>query len=124
MHVSDLTDALGDLLRSLVQVSQGYDSRFSWDGEPTEYRWIFIHQDDTLQVRILSFDDRRRPEPDEAGWERFTLWSEPRPIVDAVVQSARRVLSATGEEEYARQWDGEAFPLHELNILEFWLKDH
>ncbi|WP_125636537.1 hypothetical protein [Nonomuraea sp. WAC 01424] len=69
MVVSYLTDALGDLLRSLVEVTQGHDSRFSWDSEPTEYRWIFTREDDALKVRILSFYNRMRPEPLES-WLR------------------------------------------------------
>ncbi|MFI6534884.1 hypothetical protein ACIBHY_20700 [Nonomuraea sp. NPDC050547] len=54
----------------------------------------------------------------------FTLLGEVRPLVGAVVRSVRRLLFDLGEEEYARQWSGETFPLRELNALESWLKDH
>ncbi|MEV4889917.1 hypothetical protein AB0K48_11070 [Nonomuraea sp. NPDC055795] len=47
-----------------------------------------------------------------------------RPLVGAVVRSVRRLLSDVGEEGYAQQWGGEAFPLRELNVLESSLKDH
>ncbi|MET8047819.1 hypothetical protein ABZU75_09455 [Streptosporangium sp. NPDC005286] len=124
MVVSYVTDALRDLLYGLVRVTQGDDFRFSWDGEPTEYRWIFTHEGGAVRLRILTFRDHMRPEPDEAGQERFTFLGEVDLIVRAVVRSARRVLSEMGEEEYARQWRGQAFPLRELNILESWLKDH
>ncbi|TXK38208.1 hypothetical protein [Nonomuraea sp. C10] len=124
MVVSYVTDALRDLLYSLVRVTQGDDIRFSWDDELTEYRWMFTHEDDTVRVRILRFRDGRRSEPDEAGREVFALQSEVGPLVRAVVRSIRRLLFEMGEEEYARQWGGQAFPLRELNVLESWLKDH
>ncbi|WP_326825793.1 hypothetical protein [Streptosporangium sp. NBC_01756] len=124
MVVSYVTDALRDLLYSLVRVTQGDDFRFSWDGEPTEYRWIFTHEGDVVRLRILTFRDHMRPEPDEAGRESFTLLSETGPLVRAVVRSVRRLLSEMGEEDYARQWRDQAFPLRELNTLESWLRDH
>jgi hypothetical protein len=124
MVVSYVTDTLRDLLYSLVRVTQGDDARFSWDGEPTEYRWIFTHEDDGVRVRILEFRDAMRPEPDDAGREVFALLSEVTPLVRAVVRAVRRLLFEVGEEEYARQWRGQAFPLRELNVLESWLKDH
>ncbi|MEV4889916.1 hypothetical protein AB0K48_11065 [Nonomuraea sp. NPDC055795] len=58
--VSYVTDALRDLLYSLVRVAQGDDVRFSWDDEPTEYRWIFTHEDGGVRLRILTFPDRMR----------------------------------------------------------------
>lgn len=112
------------LLRGLVQVTQGQDSRLSRDSEPTEYRWVFTREDDALQVRILSFYDRMRPEPDEAGRELFAVRSEVRPLVDAVARSVRLLLSRMGEAAYARQWGGEAFPLHEQCTLESWIRNH
>jgi len=124
MVVSYVTDALRDLLYGLVRVTQGDEFRFSWDDEPTEYRWIFTHEGSAVRLRILKFRDRMRPEPDEAGREVFTLLSEVGPLVRAVVRSVRRLLSAMGAEEYARQWGGQAFPLRELNVLESWLRDH
>ncbi|NRQ34989.1 hypothetical protein HII36_24625 [Nonomuraea sp. NN258] len=122
MVVSYVTDALGDLLYGLVRVTQGDDIRFSWNGEPTEYRWVFTHEDGAVRLRILRFRDGLRPEPDDAGHAVFTLLSEVRPLVRAVVRSVRRLLFEMGEEEYARQWRDHAFPLRELNVLESWLK--
>lgn len=122
--VSYVTDALRDLLYSLVRVTQGDDIHFSWDDEPTEYRWIFAHEGDAVRLRILEFRHRMRPELDDAGREVFGLLSEVSPLVRAVVRSVRRLLFEMSEEEYARQWGGQAFPLRELNVLESWLKDH
>ncbi|MFI7452703.1 hypothetical protein ACIBQX_34785 [Nonomuraea sp. NPDC049714] len=124
MVVSYVTDALRDLLYGLVRITQGDDFRFSWDDEPTEYRWVFAHEGGAVRLRILTFIDRMRPEPDEAGREVFALLCEVGPLVRAVVRSVRRLLSEMGEEEYARQWGGQAFPSRELNVLESWLKDH
>ncbi|MER6946458.1 hypothetical protein ABT294_20730 [Nonomuraea sp. NPDC000554] len=122
MDVSYLTDALQELLYSLVRVTQGDDMRFSWDGEPTEYRWILTHEDGGVRLRIFTFPYRTRPEPDEMGLELFTLQAEVWSLVRAVVRSVRRLLFEMGEEEYSRQWGGRAFPLRELNVLEAWLK--
>jgi hypothetical protein len=63
MTASYLTDALADLLSALAALKRGdSDSeRFSWDGEPAEYRWLLRREGDEVDVSILWFHDIHKP---------------------------------------------------------------
>jgi hypothetical protein len=123
MWASFLTHALDNLLAALVSLTAGErHARLSWDGEPTEVRWVItVDPDAYAHVRILEFRDRFERQPDALGRLLVEADLPLRALVRSVATSARAMLTELGEDGYARRWDGGAFPTEELLTLERWL---
>jgi hypothetical protein len=116
---SYLTDALGDLLSALASLKRGdSDSeRFSWDGEPAEYRWILRANGDGVDVSILWFHDISKPQHDEAGRAVFATHQPLAELVRAVSAGAARLFEEVGEDGYRERWVEHAFPTTALAEL-------
>jgi hypothetical protein len=124
LYASYLTHALDDLLAALVALTAGKrHARVSWEGEPTEYRWLittdpYAH----AHVRILRFSDRIAERPDNDGHPILDADPPLRALVHSVAAAARALLTRLGEDRYARQWDAGPFPTSHLLALERWLR--
>lgn len=116
--VSNLTDALGDMIRAAVDLLRGADScRFSFDGEPVETRWVLDRDaPDEVRLRILQFPDIYRSSASDPGFERFSAVMAADSFVRAVLREADRINFELGEAAYEKRW-GTAFPAKELEVL-------
>lgn len=91
LSASYLADALGDLLRAVVALTEGAaEARCSWAEEPGEYRWIFARRGDDVSLRILGF--LRGQRSDAEGEEQFATTRPLRTFVTAAVAAASAVL--------------------------------
>jgi len=79
MYASFLTHAMDDLLAACVALTRGESrARASWDGEPTEYRWLFsADRFGVANVRLLILKDLSAGLPDTDGYAR--RWERPFP---------------------------------------------
>lgn len=115
---SYLSDALGDLLEAVGVLLEGADeARCSWQEEPGEYRWIFRRTTSDVQLRVLSFPDQMRPEPDEDGVPVFETQQPLAALASAIVDAAQAVLDENGEDAYQRQWVEYPFPSGHLSMI-------
>jgi hypothetical protein len=112
MTASYLTDALGDLLSALAVLKRGESDseRFSWDGEPAEFRWILRRDGDEVDVSILWFQDIYKPQHDDVGRVLFATRQPLAELLRAVSAGAARLLEDIGEDGYRERWVEHAFP--------------
>ena len=122
VSASYLSDALGDLLGALVQLTEADgEARVSWEEEPGEFRWILTRTGDDLAIRLLWFDDLYPPQPDEQGLVGIDDTCAFTAFVQAVAGAARAVLGEHGEDGYLERWVEHPFPTAHLHALEQWL---
>lgn len=115
---SYLRDALGDLARNTLRTAEGEaHTRFSFDEEPGEFRWLLDRAGDELRVRILEFPSTWSQAPDESGTLRLDAHCPVDAFVRAVVDALERVLAEWGADGYRAQWLEHAFPLQALTQL-------
>lgn len=126
LYASYLTPALDDLLASLVALTRGEKrAQVSWEGEPTEYRWLItIDPYAHAHVRILRFGDGSEQLPAASSHNLLNIDLPLRTLVRSISVAARALLTRLGEERYARQWDAGPFPTTDLLTLEQWLRDN
>jgi hypothetical protein len=118
LTASYLGDALGDLLSALGALLGGADTaRCSWWEEPGEYRWVFDRDQETVRLRILSFDDTWSHEPDKAGTVVFETRQALEALSRAVAVAAAKVLARHGKAGYRARWVENPFPFAELTNL-------
>jgi hypothetical protein len=124
MYASYLTCALDDLLAALVALTAGErHARLSWEGEPTEYRWVItVDPYSYAHVHILRFRSRFQREPDAFGRLLVEADLPLRSLVRSVAGSARAMLTDLGEAGYTRKWHLGPFPTEQLLTLERWLR--
>lgn len=120
LTASYLTDALGDLVAAVYDLIQGSESaHVSWALEPGEYRWLFARIGESVEVRILSFDDDYFDHAPEAiGDERLAASVPLAALARAIVAGANRVLEQYGETSYRERWIEHPFPTATLTDLE------
>lgn len=117
LHFGYCTDALRDLLAEMASVIAGRaaTARFSFDAEPTEYRWMLRARSDGIEVcihRFASFGD-----PEGSG---ELVWRSCQPrvrLASLFADAAQRVLDVHGEDGYLRRWVQHPFPVNELREL-------
>ena len=116
--VSNLTDALGDMIRAAVDLLRRADScRFSFDGEPMETRWVLDRDAvDEVRLRILQFPDIYRSSASDPGVERFSAVMAADSFARAVPREADRIHFELGEADYEKRW-GIAAPARQLESL-------
>ncbi|MBW8302961.1 MAG: hypothetical protein K0M78_03240 [Brevundimonas sp.] len=116
--VSDLTDALGDMVRAAADMAEGAErSVFSFDGEPVETRVTLDRLSAAdLRIRVVQYADIYRPSALETGDERISTTVPVAAFARTVLREADRIRSATGDEAYERNW-GEAYPARDVEIL-------
>jgi hypothetical protein len=118
LHLGYCTDALRDLLAETASVTGGRAAvgRFSFDAEPTEYRWMLRAHRDGIEVCIRRFAAFGDPE-----WSGELVWRSCQPparLASVVAGAAQRVLDAHGEDGYRRRWMLHPFPINELRELQ------
>lgn len=117
LHLGYCTDALRDLLAETASVIAGRSvtTRFSFDAEPTEYRWLLRAWSDGIEVCIYRFSEFGDPDGSGVLW-----WRSYQPrlrLASAFADAAERVLDVYGEEGYLRRWMAHQFPVNELRAL-------
>ncbi len=110
---SYLSDALADLLQSVVDLLQGQaEATASFEEEPGEYRWRFQRVDEqNILVRILWFDDLYSYAPDEKGRLEFEAKCRLRTFAGEVLSTMQQLLAQHGLAGYKEQWRPYDFPL-------------
>jgi len=104
---SYISHALESLLEGTVEIMRGQrEARASFDEEPGEYRWLFKRIDDqTLNVRILWFNDFWNEQPDDKGRVVFDGDCRLRTFAGAVLSASQSVLDEYGIDGYKETWD-------------------
>ena len=112
LSASYLSDALGDLLRAVVDILAGArESGAAFLEEPGEFRWRFISVGEyRLRVRILQLADWSPRLPDERGSVLLDTECRLRTFAGAVLAASQRLLVELGEEGYSQQWGEHPFP--------------
>lgn len=125
LYASDLTFALDDLLDALISLTRGVPrARVSWEGEPTEYRWLCtVEGDRYARVRVLTLSDRSAHLPEHEGHRILDTDLPLRALVQSVTAPVRALLNRLGEDGYARRWEVSPFPTSRLLLLEHWLRE-
>lgn len=118
LSASYLSDALGELAHSIVDLKNGaVESMTQFEEEPGEYRWLFYRNDDRLRVLILSFYDLWANEPDENGKVILDAQCSFTAFTSALVVALKRVLDEHGVEGYKAKWIEHEFPMDSYNEL-------
>lgn len=125
MRASYLTDALGDLLNSMMLLVNGSPVAVcEWTQEPGGWRWTFIRRSETqVDVRIAFKPDvfEEHWMPHDLGEVRADSRLELREVVRALAGGARTCLDEFGASGFASQWLEHPFPRLQLEALEKWL---
>jgi hypothetical protein len=126
MYVWYLTDALGDLLRCVIQLLEGYEFAWCvWEDDPGEHKWIFRLHGDAVEIRILRF------ETSFTGYGAPEEWATPifeatRPLLKFAVKvrdEVRRLSNEVGGEQYRLRWRHE-FPENYFDTLRRLIQQH
>jgi hypothetical protein len=117
LHFGYCTDALRDLLSETASVIAGRagSARFSFDAEPTEYRWTLRALSDGIEVCIHRFG--AFGDPDGSGELEWRSCQPRVRLASVFADAAQRVLDAHGEDGYLRRWVAHPFPINELREL-------
>lgn len=114
LTVSYCTDALADLVAATGGLyGQGRSSRFFFDAEPQEFRWVLRQADEAIGVTIYKFPDVA-VSPDLPDSDGTVIWESacPRRVFShAVLDAAQNVLSEHGEAGYRAKWVLHTFPI-------------
>ncbi|NEA48069.1 hypothetical protein G3I35_17805 [Streptomyces sp. SID10815] len=112
--ISYCTDALADLVAATAGLyGQGRSSRFFFDAEPQEFRWVLGQGDGTIGVTVYEFPDVA-VSPDLPDTDGTVIWKSTYPrraFSHAVLDAAQNVLSEHGEAGYRAQWGLHPFPV-------------
>lgn len=116
---SYLSDALGSLLQSVVDLMKGQtDATASFEEEPGEYRWRFQRVDaQNIKLCILWFDDLWDHAPDEEGRMLFETKCRLRTFAGAVLSASQQLLAEHGFDGYKDKWVQHNFPIELQNEL-------
>ena len=122
VDASYLSDALGDLLSALVDLTRGARTAMcSWAEEPEVVRWIFTTRYDGILCTVRRVPDEKAT-PDRYGTVVFsTVRPLPR-LVAAITEEAAAVRERYGEGGYERRWQAGPFPARPLDHLQQWLQ--
>ncbi|WP_258723450.1 hypothetical protein [Cellulomonas sp. NS3] len=114
MGPSFLSDALGDLLRTVNRVLAGArEAECTWTDEPGFDRWHFVREEDRVALRVFAVDDDAEGEAELVFQTRQTLPA----LGDAFLRGAQTVLDDYGPERYRNTWVEHPFPTEELELL-------
>ena len=117
MFAWDVTDALGDLLRCLVQLLQGYEYAWChWEDDPGGHRWVFTRDGSNVHIKILRFPDSfvGYGAPEEWADSYFETACSLLKFATKARNEARRLLHERGVDGYGRR---RKFPVSEYEAL-------
>lgn len=119
ISASYLSDALGTLVLAALGLVSGFTAiTFAFDAEPGEYRWVMRSIGrDTLELRLLAFDERRGNQADADGRLLLATRCRPTAFARAVRSAAEAVLDKHGEAGYEEKWAQHPFPTRQLYLL-------
>ena len=108
---SYLCDCLAGLAAAAVEMAEGAtSSRFSFDEEPGEYRWIVERDGDRLRLRIIEFEELWGNQDDAAGKVLIDSRCSVIEFSVAVRDTLDRVLAKHGAAGYKEKWVEHEFP--------------
>jgi hypothetical protein len=112
--VSYCTDALADLVAATGELyGQRRTTRFFFDAEPQELRWVLRQTDGVIALTVYRFPDVA-VSPDLPDTDGRMIWESAHPrsaFSHAVFEAARNVLTEHGEVGYHAKWVLHPFPL-------------
>ena len=123
-HTADLdvwhvTDALGDFLRCVVQLLQGYDFAWCvWEDDPGEYKWLLRRHANLVEIRILRFPTSFSGYGAPEEWAT-TIFATTYPLLKFAVKvrnAVRRLASEVDADQYRLRWRHE-FPQQSFDTL-------
>lgn len=123
MTVGWSSDALGDLLNSLIELLNGGGAaRCAWEQEPGRWIWEFLRLNVTdVRLRLIFHRDAYGSLPSDFDPETQTEAVLPLArLIEAFSSGARRCLDPAGPEGYMQQWREHPFPVLQLQMLETW----
>ena len=122
---SYLTDAFGDLLRSLVSllIHEEEDATVIWNEEPSEIEWTFIRKNsDELSIKITLYEDTY-----ETGKAKGKVLLDINCLfvdfVKEVTNEADQLLINNGILGYRNIWEMHEFPVSSYLQLKDFLKN-
>jgi hypothetical protein len=108
------TDALGDLVAATGGLyGQRRTTRFFFDAEPRELRWVLRAGDEAVGVTVYEFPDVA-VSPDLPDTDGTVVWRSTHPrrlFAHAVLNAAQNVLTEHGEAGYRATWALHPFPV-------------
>lgn len=127
MTASDLTDALGELLQTLMSLVNGAPmASCEWTQEPGGWRWELRRPDAANVDLVIAFKEDAYHEPwmsIESAQVRMQERVPLTEVIEAVTAGCRRCLQEWGPAGFVRQWDEHPFPRLQLDALDRWLSD-
>jgi hypothetical protein len=105
---------LGDLVRALVTVLDGYWARLSWDASPGVNRWLLVPDPDsgTLRVQVTSASSASA-----TGAERLDVVVPARDFAAQVLAAADDLLEDYELTGYQEWWHTHPFPSEDVEEL-------
>lgn len=116
MTVSYLSDALGDLARTVRGLMRGVpETSFSFLDEPGEHRIILRRDAETVRITAYWFED----EGLSLSRGRVVLTAECSvgELATTTINCLRRILDTHGEMGYRQRWQEHDFPMQEYRDL-------
>jgi hypothetical protein len=111
ISASYLSDALGELADAIRHIVCGADrARTSFDEEPGEFRWIFLRNDQCVEVSILFFEELWGGKTDEQGRVLFNGTCSVSELSLAMKNMLEDVLTKNGIKGYKEKWVEHDFP--------------
>ena len=120
LSASYLSDALGDLTRSVIRLFSATELETitcSWQEEPGEFRWIIRRCGDSIRLQIRMFHDTASRKRDEEGSLLFETQCSLLRLATQVQSQLYHVLTKFGEEGYLLRWMNYPFPMSEYQQL-------
>ncbi|MER6633404.1 hypothetical protein ABT301_35200 [Streptomyces sp. NPDC000987] len=118
--VSYCTDALADLLAAVGGLYERQrTTRFFFDTEPQELRWVLRATEEAIGVTIYKFPDVAFS-PDLPDTDGTVIWQSTHPrrvFSHAVLDAAQNVLKEHGEAGYRAKWVLHPFPVGPVQDL-------
>lgn len=105
------TDALGDLVQAILDLENSKEMiTFSFDGEPTETRWILSSNGTKVRIVINEHEEIHMQEDNDDGNLLLEIQCTYAEILQSVNNLCSTILAQMTAEEFRKQW-GHDFPL-------------
>lgn len=116
---SYLSDSLKDFVEAVCSLLRGNPaSRFSFEEEPGEYRWILNTEPvEEVKITIVEFTDLWDDKPDSEGMIVFQAKVGIHDFATALKAALDRILNEHGLSGYKKKWIEHDFPANEYQKL-------